>query len=142
MRLEFARFVIHYIGTCGLGCRAGFQRAAVSDVFAVLAILRASHRDCVQPGGSGVPAPCLRLQRGPGFVLKVCEMSHQQVRKRRDDAEAEREEMDRLKAEESRLREQQQYGDWQKKEEHFHLKQATQRSKVNAACRTFLVLGG
>lgn len=54
----------------------------------------------------------------------------QQVRKRRDDAEAEREEMDRLKAEESRLREQQQYGDWQKKEEHFHLKQATQRSKV------------
>lgn len=52
------------------------------------------------------------------------------MRKRRDDAEAEREEMDRLKAEESRLREQQQYGDWQKKEEHFHLKQATQRSKV------------
>ena len=38
--------------------------------------------------------------------------------------------MERLKAEESRLREQQQYGDWQKKEEHFHLKQATQRSKV------------
>lgn len=53
------------------------------------------------------------------------------MRKRRDDAEAEREEMDRLKAEESRLREQQQYGDWQKKEEHFHLKQATQRSKVS-----------
>jgi len=39
--------------------------------------------------------------------------------------------MERLKAEESRLREQQQYGDWQKKEEHFHLKQATQRSKVS-----------
>ena len=60
------------------------------------------------------------------------------MRKRRDDAEAEREEMERLKAEESRLREQQQYGDWQKKEEHFHLKQATQRSKVwrhnTAAC--------
>ncbi|CAM9859257.1 unnamed protein product, partial [Hapterophycus canaliculatus] len=54
----------------------------------------------------------------------------EKVRKRRDDAEAEREEMDRLKAEESRLREQQQYGDWQKKEEHFHLKQATQRSKI------------
>lgn len=52
------------------------------------------------------------------------------MRKRRDDAEAEREEMERLKAEESRLREQQQYGDWQKKEEHFHLKQASQRSKV------------
>lgn len=60
-------------------------------------------------------------------------MCNQQVRKRRDDAEAEREEMDRLKAEESRLREQQQYGDWQKKEEHFHLKQATQRSKVRQA---------
>eukprot|EP00903_Cladosiphon_okamuranus_P015664 g14466.t1 len=54
----------------------------------------------------------------------------EKVRKRRDDAEAEREEMERLKAEESRLREQQQYGDWQKKEEHFHLKQATQRSKI------------
>lgn len=53
------------------------------------------------------------------------------MRKRREDAEAEREEMDRLKAEEARLREQQQYGDWQKKEEHFHLKQATQRSKVS-----------
>lgn len=62
------------------------------------------------------------------FVLMA--MFNRQVRKRRDDAEAEREEMDRLKAEESRLREQQQYGDWQKKEEHFHLKQATQRSKV------------
>lgn len=57
-----------------------------------------------------------------------------QVRKRRDDAEAEREEMERLKAEEARLREQQQYGDWQKKEEHFHLKQATQRSKVCVLC--------
>ncbi len=56
---------------------------------------------------------------------------YQQVRKRREDAEAEREEMERLKAEESRLREQQQYGDWQKKEEHFHLKQAKQRSKVS-----------
>ncbi|CAM9983823.1 unnamed protein product [Ectocarpus sp. 12 AP-2014] len=54
----------------------------------------------------------------------------EKVRKRRDDAEAEREEMDRLKAEESRLREQQQYGDWQKKEEQFHLKQASQRSKI------------
>lgn len=38
--------------------------------------------------------------------------------------------MERLKAEEARLREQQQYGDWQKKEEHFHLKQAKQRTKV------------
>lgn len=52
------------------------------------------------------------------------------MRKRRRDAEEEREEMERLKAEESRLREQQQYGDWQKKEEQFHLKQAKQRSKV------------
>lgn len=52
------------------------------------------------------------------------------MRKRRQDAEAEREEMERLKAEEARLREQQQYGDWQKKEEHFHLKQAKQRTKV------------
>lgn len=59
----------------------------------------------------------------------------EKVRKRRDDAEAEREEMDRLKAEESRLREQQQYGDWQKKEEQFHLKQASQRSKVGTECR-------
>ncbi|CAM9158107.1 unnamed protein product [Ascophyllum nodosum] len=54
----------------------------------------------------------------------------EKVRKRRQDAEAEREEMERLKAEEARLREQQQYGDWQKKEEHFHLKQANERSKI------------
>ena len=43
--------------------------------------------------------------------------------------------MERLKAEEARLREQQQYGDWQKKEEHFHLKQANERSKVTQSAQ-------
>eukprot|EP00617_Octactis_speculum_P021065 CAMPEP_0185767826 /NCGR_PEP_ID=MMETSP1174-20130828/45585_1 /TAXON_ID=35687 /ORGANISM="Dictyocha speculum, Strain CCMP1381" /LENGTH=493 /DNA_ID=CAMNT_0028452189 /DNA_START=42 /DNA_END=1520 /DNA_ORIENTATION=- len=52
------------------------------------------------------------------------------VRKRRSDREAEQEEMERLRAEESRLREAEQYADWHKKEESFHLNQARVRSKI------------
>jgi hypothetical protein len=40
------------------------------------------------------------------------------------------EEMERLRAEEARLTEQQKYGDWVKKEEDFHLEQAKMRSKI------------
>jgi hypothetical protein len=52
------------------------------------------------------------------------------VRKRREDREAELEEMDRLRAEEQRLREAAQYGDWQRKEEDFHTEQTRVRSKI------------
>jgi Conserved mid region of cactin len=54
----------------------------------------------------------------------------EKVRKRREESEREKEEFERLQAEEGRLREQQQYGDWQRKEEEFHLEQAKTRSKI------------
>jgi hypothetical protein len=52
------------------------------------------------------------------------------VRKRREDREKELEEMERLRAEEQRLREAALYGDWQEKEEDFHLEQMRVRSKL------------
>lgn len=52
------------------------------------------------------------------------------ARKRRDEREAEKEEMERLKNEELRLRDAEQYEDWQQKEEDFHLNQAKVRSKL------------
>jgi hypothetical protein len=54
----------------------------------------------------------------------------EKVRNRRTEREEEREEMERLKAEEQRLREAEQYGDWQAREEEFHQKQAQERSKI------------
>lgn len=54
----------------------------------------------------------------------------QKARKRRDEREAEREEMERLKNEELRLRDAEQYDDWQSKEEQFHLHQARVRSTL------------
>ena len=52
------------------------------------------------------------------------------VRKRREDREKELEEMERLRGEEQRLREAALYGDWQQKEEDFHLEQMRVRSKL------------
>ncbi|OQR97770.1 hypothetical protein THRCLA_06852 [Thraustotheca clavata] len=52
------------------------------------------------------------------------------VRQRRDERDAEREELERLKNEESRLRDVSEYEDWQQKEEQFHLSQARVRSHI------------
>lgn len=52
------------------------------------------------------------------------------VRKRREDREKEMEEMEKLRSEEQRLREAVQFGDWQQKEEEFHLNQSKARSKI------------
>ncbi|OWZ10412.1 hypothetical protein PHMEG_00016740 [Phytophthora megakarya] len=52
------------------------------------------------------------------------------ARKRREEREAEKEEMERLKSEEMRLKDAEQYEDWQQKEEEFHLKQAKVRSQL------------
>jgi hypothetical protein len=52
------------------------------------------------------------------------------VRKRRDMKEKEQEEMERLRAEEQRLREGASYADWERKEEQFHLEQTRIRSKI------------
>jgi len=54
----------------------------------------------------------------------------ERVRKRREDREKELEEMDRLRSEEQRLREAAQYGDWQRKEDEFHIEQTRVRSKI------------
>lgn len=57
------------------------------------------------------------------------------ARKRREEREAEKEEMERLKSEELRLRDAEQYDDWQQKEEDFHLQQTKVRSKLRIQAR-------
>lgn len=52
------------------------------------------------------------------------------IRRRRKERELEREEMDRLRAEESRMKELENYDDWAKKEEEFHLEQQRKRSAI------------
>lgn len=52
------------------------------------------------------------------------------VRKRRLDREKELEEMEQLRYEEQRLREAAQYGDWEQKEEDFHMQQTKVRSTL------------
>ena len=52
------------------------------------------------------------------------------VRARRQEREDAFDERERLKAEESRMREMQNYDEWQKKEEEFHLQQQRQRSAI------------
>ena len=54
----------------------------------------------------------------------------EKVRKRRRDYEESKEEMERIKAEESRMKELENYDEWQKKEEEFHLLQQRQRSAI------------
>lgn len=54
----------------------------------------------------------------------------EKVRRRRIEREEEKEEMDRLREEESRLREMAHYDDWQRKEEEFHLAQQHQRTAI------------
>ncbi|KAH7464661.1 Cactin [Phytophthora ramorum] len=52
------------------------------------------------------------------------------ARERREQREAEKEEMERLRSEEMRLKDAEQYEDWQQKEEQFHLQQAKVRSQL------------
>lgn len=57
----------------------------------------------------------------------------ERVKARRKDREEEEEEQERLKQEEISLREAEMYGDWEKKEEEFHVTQARRRSKLRIA---------
>jgi hypothetical protein len=52
------------------------------------------------------------------------------IRRRRKERELEREEMERLRAEEARMKELENYDEWQKKEEEFHLEQQRKRSAI------------
>jgi hypothetical protein len=54
----------------------------------------------------------------------------EKVRKRRLDREMDFEERERIKAEESRMKELENYDDWARKEEEFHLQQQRQRSAI------------
>jgi hypothetical protein len=52
------------------------------------------------------------------------------IRRRRKERDVEREEMDRLRAEEARMKELENYDVWAKKEEEFHLEQQRKRSAI------------
>jgi len=54
----------------------------------------------------------------------------EKVRQRRKDREEQFEEMERIRAEESRMKELENYDDWARKEEEFHLQQQRQRSAI------------
>jgi hypothetical protein len=54
----------------------------------------------------------------------------EKVRKRRLDRELQFEEMERIRAEESRMKELENYDEWARKEEEFHLQQQRQRSAI------------
>lgn len=54
----------------------------------------------------------------------------EKVRQRRQDREQHFEELERLRAEESRMKELENYDDWARKEEEFHLQQQRQRSAI------------
>ena len=54
----------------------------------------------------------------------------EKVRQRRKDRDLQREEMERIRAEESRMKELENYDEWAKKEEEFHLQQQRQRSAI------------
>jgi len=54
----------------------------------------------------------------------------EKVRKRRKDREMQFEEMERIRAEESRMKELENYDEWARKEEEFHLQQQRQRSAI------------
>ncbi len=54
----------------------------------------------------------------------------EKVRKRRRDYEESKEEMERIRAEESRMKELENYDEWAKKEEMFHLQQQRHRSAI------------
>jgi hypothetical protein len=54
----------------------------------------------------------------------------EKVRQRRKERELQFEEMERIRAEESRMKELEHYDDWARKEEEFHLQQQRQRSAI------------
>lgn len=54
----------------------------------------------------------------------------EKVRKRREQRDLQYQEMERIRAEENRMRELEHYDDWAKKEEEFHLRQQRQRSAI------------
>jgi Cactus-binding C-terminus of cactin protein/Conserved mid region of cactin len=54
----------------------------------------------------------------------------EKLRQRRKDRELQQEEMERIRREESRMKELENFDEWAKKEEHFHVQQQRQRSAI------------
>ena len=67
---------------------------------------------------------------GPKKVRQDTVEEIKKVRQRRANKDLEREEVERLKAEEARMKEQEKYDEWMRKEEEFHLLQQRQRSAI------------
>lgn len=73
--------------------------------------------------------------KGGGAARQANNQAHifgeiEKVRKRRQDRELQFEEMERIRAEESRMKELENYDEWARKEEEFHLNQQRQRSAI------------
>ena len=73
---------------------------------------------------------------GDGDAVKKKKDQHaiideiEKVRRRRREYEEQKEEMERIRAEESRMKELENYDEWARKEEEFHLQQQRQRSAI------------
>lgn len=70
-------------------------------------------------------APASSKSDHPDTLLEI-----DTIRRRRKERDAERDEMERLRAEESRMKELENYDDWARKEEEFHLEQQRKRSAI------------
>jgi hypothetical protein len=71
-----------------------------------------------------------KTNKNSGKVRQDTVEEIKKVRQRRLNKDAERQEVDRLRAEEARMKEQEKYDDWMRKEEEFHLLQQRQRSAI------------
>ena len=67
----------------------------------------------------------LKTKENPDTIEEI-----ELIRRRRKERELEREELERLRAEEARMKELENYDDWAKKEEEFHLEQQRKRSAI------------
>jgi len=81
--------------------------------------------ESTKKGKAGAPSSSSRVDIQTKTISEI-----EKVRSRRKNRELQLEEMDRIKAEESRMREQENYDDWIRKEEEFHLNQQKQRSAI------------
>lgn len=66
----------------------------------------------------------------PAKDSKNCYDEIEKVRRRRKERDEQFQEMERIRAEESRMKELENYDDWARKEEEFHLEQQRQRSAI------------
>lgn len=78
-----------------------------------------------KPGAANAGGEGTRRSKQDHIISEI-----DKVRQRRADREAHFEEMERIRAEESRMKELEHYDEWARKEEDFHLQQQRQRSAI------------